>query len=278
MMIPWTVRVTIRPALADYPPGARFTRQRKLANFELVWLLSGSARWRAGGENRALVPGQLLLVPPGTEDTFDWDPEVPTRHGYVHFALSGDSPTLPLVRGTEPPGPIDALLDYLVWLATEPSPAWRERAEEVIALVLRLFAAGPLPESGPAPEPPAVEAALAHVRGAWAAGMRPVPLAELAGAAAVSAAHLSRQFARAYGLGPVAALERVRLARAATLLGRSNLTVTEVGAACGFADPLHFSRRFRAVYGRSPRAYRAGGARDEAPAAVRRLAARLELR
>jgi transcriptional regulator GlxA family with amidase domain len=79
-----------------------------------------------------------------------------------------------------------------------------------------------------------------------------------------------------YGLGPVAALERVRLARAATLLARSNLSVTEVGAACGFTDPLHFSRRFSAAYGRSPRAYRSGGGRDEAPAGVRRLAARLE--
>jgi AraC-like DNA-binding protein len=276
-VIPWTVRVTIRPALADYPPGARFVRQRKLANFELVWLLTGSARWRAAGAERSLVPGQLLLVPPGTEDTFDWDPDVPTRHGYVHFALSGAHPTFPLVRGTRAPSPLDALLEYLVWLATEPSTAWRERAEEVIALLLRLFEAGPLPASGPAPEPPAVVAALAHVRGVWARGMRPVSLAELAGAAAVSAAHLSRQFARAYGLGPVAALERVRLARAATLLSRSSLTVTEVGAACGFADPLHFSRRFRAAYGRSPRGYRSAGGRDEAPAAVRRLAARLEL-
>jgi AraC-like DNA-binding protein len=283
-VIPWTVRLVVRPALADYPPGAGYG-PRRLTDFELVWLLSGSAKWRAAGHELSLVPGQVLLIPPGTEDTFAWDDAVPTRHGYVHFTLSGaggrpapDPTGWPRIRTTDPPGPLGALLDYLVWLAAEPDTGRRQRTEEVVALVVRLFAAGPLPEPGPAPESPAVAAALAYVHRAWRDGMRPLSMAELAGAAAVSTAHLSRQFTRAYGIGPIAGLERVRLGRAATLLVRSNLSVTEVGAACGFADPLHFSRRFRVAYGRSPRAYRSAGVPEDvsAGAGLRRLARRLE--
>ena len=266
-----------RPAVADYPPGSRFG-PRRLVDFELVWLLSGSARWREPDDGRELplTPGQVLLIPPGTRDEFVWDPVVPTRHGYVHFTMQKIRAGLPWVRSAHPPGPLAGLLEYLVWLSSEPSPDWRERVTEVIGLVVRLMVAGPLPDAGR--EPAAVAAALAHVRRVWAGGMRAVPLDELAEAASVSKAHLSRQFTRTFGLGAVSALEQVRLARAGTLLSRSTMTVTEVAATCGFHDPLHFSRRFRAAYGRSPRAHRARGTEPTGPAAagLRRLASRLD--
>jgi AraC family L-rhamnose operon transcriptional activator RhaR len=51
-------------------------------------------------------------------------------------------------------------------------------------------------------------------------------------------------------------LERLRARRAATLLSATDSTVAAVGAAVGWPDPAHFSRRFRVVFGASPRAYR----------------------
>jgi AraC family transcriptional regulator len=50
----------------------------------------------------------------------------------------------------------------------------------------------------------------------------------------------------------VAAFELLRLARAATLLVRSNLSVAAVAHACGFANPYHFSRRFTAATASRP--------------------------
>jgi AraC family transcriptional regulator len=64
--------------------------------------------------------------------------------------------------------------------------------------------------------------------------------------------YLSRLFRQHLGIGPVAALELLCLARAATLLTRSNLRVAAVAHDCGFANPYHFSRRFRGVYGQPP--------------------------
>jgi AraC-like DNA-binding protein len=263
-----------RPAVANYPPGARFG-PRILDDFELVWLLSGSARWRehATAPELSLAPGHILLVPRGARDEFRWDPTVPTRHGYAHFMLcdpgcTGSPPDTSNWPRLRPVGPLAGLLDYLVWLGTEPSPDWRERCEEVITLLVRIHTRGPVPDPAPAAAPPAVAAALAHVRRVWQEGMRPVALADLAAAAAVSRSHLAREFMRAFGVGAVGGLELVRLSRAATLLSRSNLTVTEVAAACGFPDPLHFSRRFRAMYGRSPRAYRGVGGEPVDPVAA----------
>ena len=45
------IEVTASPALAGYPPGACYG-PRTLADFELVWLVAGSARWRSVGGGR----------------------------------------------------------------------------------------------------------------------------------------------------------------------------------------------------------------------------------
>jgi AraC-like DNA-binding protein len=46
---------------------------------------------------------------------------------------------------------------------------------------------------------------------------------------------------------------------------RRSLTITEVATSVGLRDPLHFSERFRAAHGVSPRTYRDGD-RKEGPA------------
>ena len=68
--------------------------------------------------------------------------------------------------------------------------------------------------------------------------------------------HLTRLFTRSLGVPPMRYLERLRARRAATLLSATESSVAAVGAAVGWPDPAHFSRRFRAVFGASPRAYR----------------------
>jgi AraC-like DNA-binding protein len=222
-------------------------------------------------------PGDLLLIQPGAEDEFRWDPRMPTRHGYVHFRTEADPLGWPLLRNAQLAAPLGGMLDYLVWLGDEQAPGWRERAEDILGATLRAFVSGPLPEPERQPEPPALAAALDHVRHAWQRGVRAVPLSELAEAASVSKSYLARQFRENYGCGAVTALELVRLGRARTLLARTNMTVTEVARTCGFADPLHFSRRFKAVHGVPPRGYRATPAdvAEPGPDAMRRLVRRL---
>lgn len=62
---------------------------------------------------------------------------------------------------------------------------------------------------------------------------------------------------RRLGVSPVEGLERLRLARAEPLLWLSHLSLRAIAVQCGFADAYHFSRRFRAVYGMAPSAFRA---------------------
>jgi AraC family L-rhamnose operon transcriptional activator RhaR len=68
--------------------------------------------------------------------------------------------------------------------------------------------------------------------------------------------HLTRLFGRYIGMPPIQYLSRRRLERAAALLSETDLPVASIGATVGMADPAYFSRRFRANFGMSPRAFR----------------------
>lgn len=264
-----------RPAVAEYPPGSSFG-PRTLLDYEFVWVYDGGAVWHCDDLAVPLSPGVLLLARPGMRDHFAWDANRTSQHGYAHFDVldRGALPpedSWPIAREVSPDGPVPAMIRYLLWLVKEPAESWRERAEEILALLVSLFVRGPLPDSSLKHQfPPQLEAVLEHVRSRWGAGeLCTFSLAELAAAATVSEGHLCRLSRQHFGLGLVSALERLRLDRAKTLLARTNLSVREVGAICGFASPFHFSRRFSGVYGAPPRSYRraaeAGESRAIAP-------------
>lgn len=75
---------------------------------------------------------------------------------------------------------------------------------------------------------------------------------QLAGVAGVSLRHLERLFVEQLGGSVSDAYLRVRLDRAAQLLRATRVTVTAVAMACGFRSNSHFSRAFKARFGRSP--------------------------
>ena len=68
--------------------------------------------------------------------------------------------------------------------------------------------------------------------------------------------HLARRYQALTGQRLVHDINRRRIALARELLQDSALQVQEVAVACGYRDPRYFSRVFRALVGRSPRAAR----------------------
>jgi transcriptional regulator GlxA family with amidase domain len=81
-------------------------------------------------------------------------------------------------------------------------------------------------------------------------------LAELAG---LSRAHFTRQFRLREGQSPAEFVMHERMRRASRLLKDSGLSVKEVAAACGFANPNYFAKAFRRVFGTSPTEFRTTG-------------------
>lgn len=84
----------------------------------------------------------------------------------------------------------------------------------------------------------------------------PLTVADLAKAAALSPAHFSREFKRAYGESPHEYLLTRRLERAAAMLRTTNRPVTEIAFSVGLSSLGSFTTSFTRIYGRSPSAYR----------------------
>jgi AraC family transcriptional regulator len=260
LIVTWRLTLNAGPAVAHYPPAATFGPVT-LRDFEFVWLLSGAALWESEGAAAELRPGLLLLARPGMKHRFVWSPHVPSVHGYVHFSI-GDANGLPTrdwrtVRPLSPDGPARALCRYLLELGSVTSCAAAQRQRAATGWLLELFLDPVLAPSADRPLHPYLVRVIDYVATQWQDGVaRPLSVAELAAAAGVSPGHLTRLFTSTFAVGPAAAIELVRLARAATLLLRSNLRVGDVASAGGFANAFHFSRRFRQVYGMPPTAYR----------------------
>lgn len=262
-----------RPAVADYPPGARLAT-RVIDDYELVWMLRGRARLITDGGELPLAPGLLLLVPPGLRHGYIWDERRSCRHGYVRFDHADAGAALPdtiRTRRMTTHDPLAGLCAHLLWLGPE-------RARPTLRFLLDLFVSGPLPDdqhatafTGP------LATTVTHLRREWSkTPLRRIGIDELAAAAEVSRGHLSRLFQAELGIGIAACLERLRCYRAEILLTRTDLQIGAIASRCGFADLYHFSHRFTRLYGIPPSAYRADGgpsALDEP--GVHRLAGQL---
>ena len=234
-----------RPAIAEYPPGARLP-ERVIDDHELVWMVRGQARVTSADGEMPLLPGHLLLVPPGVRHGFVWDQTHASRHGYVHFQprpdLRTDDGGALQVRPMTADDPLAGLCAYLLWLGLAEGDGWRERTQEALDFMVRLFRRGPLPHPEPTPRlAPALTDALHHLQRTWAhMPLRRVTVGELASVVHVSPGYLHRLFRAGFGMSPAAALERVRCWRAETLLVRTDLPVEGIAHECGFADASHF--------------------------------------
>lgn len=269
--------------LADYAAGSTFG-PRQLDDFEIVWIIRGSALWTvenpavtAGAGARqtyTLRPGSLVLARAGLVDFYQWDERRPSTHAYLHFEmpdLSGLPPvdTWPLVHELGGVPILTGLTDHLLQLAGVGGPSSVERTSQLIGLLVDLLVSGPLP-TPQSQLPPPFDAVVEQVRRLWGDGTTSaVEIPHLAAAVGISVGHLHRRFRETYGCGPAHALELVRLSRTAVLLTRTNSGLQEIAAQGGFADPYHFSRRFSRLYKTPPGAYRRAIDRTDPLAPVR---------
>lgn len=78
----------------------------------------------------------------------------------------------------------------------------------------------------------------------------------LAGLANLSVCYFVRAFKHSVGITPHDYLIRQRVERTKQLLAGTDMPLSQIALAAGFADQSHFARRFRQHVGMSPRDYR----------------------
>lgn len=96
-----------------------------------------------------------------------------------------------------------------------------------------------------------IEQAVAYIRENFASD---ITLSSIAGRFCVSPEHFSRMFKKETGLGFSKYLNSLRLQHAEQLLrSAEGQNVTRVAESCGFEDSNYFSKKFKEVYGVSPK-------------------------
>ena len=84
----------------------------------------------------------------------------------------------------------------------------------------------------------------------------PVRMNELAERLQISQRTLNRRFREATGMSPLEYQRSQRVVLACDLLGKSNFSISRVGAEVGYADKAYFSTVFRNEMAQSPSEYR----------------------
>ena len=113
-----------------------------------------------------------------------------------------------------------------------------------------LIATGRRPSGGGAGP---VERALAHLR---ATSPRRTSVDELAAMVGLSTSQFAGLFKEQVGVPPLRYQSDLRMARARELLDTTDLSVAAVAEACGYDDPLYFSRQFTRLHSVAPSRYR----------------------
>lgn len=84
----------------------------------------------------------------------------------------------------------------------------------------------------------------------------PLSAVELAKLAGLSLRQVQRMFQESLDTTPSKYYLSLRLRRARELLLQSQMSITQIAVSCGFQSTCHFSKSYRALYGRTPRSER----------------------
>lgn len=242
------VQEEMPPCLVDRPAG---TGDR------LLMLFYQPVRLRVGDDETATSGPTLRLW---REGAGHWYGNTETRwlHSWIHFHGS-DIPALLAAAGLEEEfciGWRDIRLfeSYLSLIYREITggftPDSRLLRNHIASLFLEIARAGG-GSTRRIPEP-----WLEVRRRIDSAPEQDLDLTRLAATVNLSVPAFSAGFRRYFGTSPIRCLIDGRMELARHLLRGSSLSIKEIGARCGYGDPLHFSRMFRRRTGLSPSAFR----------------------
>lgn len=255
-------------------PGYRTWRARGTHDDLLIYTVAGRGRFGYPGGFHLSKPGELLLLRSDTphdyateqvtghwellwthfrprahwEGWLDWPQLAP---GLLHFSLESEQ----RLRA-------ERTLLEMHRQATGASP---HREQWGMNALERVWLECLPPEFEPGFDE-RVARAVRYIRGQLSEGFR---LSALAEHCHLSESRISHLFREHTGQSPLGFLERERFDRAAQLLRLTSRRVSSIALEVGYEDPLHFSRRFRAAMGVSPRQYR-DGVRELTVAAIPR--------
>lgn len=228
-------------------------------SYALVYSLDGIAHYQdENGLVRDIKPGDVILVFPDMRHKYGPGPD---EH-WSEFYLVFDGPVFDLWRQQKLLDPTQPILHC------EPVDYWLKRLESVPSaprqpggemteacrlqeILAEMLTASKLQEKDTDRQLIARACALLE-----SDLSRELDLPKLAQQLGISYASFRKQFTRIMGVPPARYRTVKLIERACELMQRSEFLDKQIAEQLGFSDEFHFSRRFKAVTGMSPRAFR----------------------
>lgn len=222
------------------------------------------------GHTFHLTAGDGFLVPPDIPVFWEADANAPWTYAWVGFhglraasvleraGLSTETPVFHVAEDTQ----LELALAALIEAARKEEAGSMTTPGELLLtghLYLFLSRLCSLSQAN-MPERKTAADKARHVRRAMAYLARHYPepfrITDMARALGLDRSYLSTLIRKQTGQSPQSHLIRLRMTRAAQLMGNSQLAVADIARSVGYEDPAQFSKTFRAIHGSAPTVYR----------------------
>jgi len=263
------------PAGSAYPPPGHpelydfsFERGRRLPDYQVVYIAAGSGIFEAEGRDEARVTaGSVILVFPGVWHRYRPDDHTGWREYWVSF--TGDwmdrivqhrffSATAPLLE-IGPAEPFQATFDQLLERLWSTPPGFPHLIAADVVELLAIIVAGTDEETqhlimqGPRDVESLTDPLVAEaLRLIWSGSHLRLTVAALGKKLRTTSRSLERRFKQALGRTVKEEILRCRLDRVRRLLVDTDLAITEIVTASGFASADALTRAVRQADGVTP--------------------------
>lgn len=216
--------------------------------------LDGPVKVSRGHNRPCTVPaGGLFVHPAGHDLTVELGGSLNT----VHVYLTDDAFEDGKGQLAEEVGAVDPLVEQLMLALDGVLREWEPSARTYVDHLTALLASHLARRRQPEPAVGLTERQLAAVRELIEARIaEPLPLSDLADAAALSVSQFVRQFKASTGDTPHRYLVGLRLRHAQRMLRNTTLPIADIAVRCGFSHQEHLTRVMRSRLGTTPGALR----------------------
>lgn len=228
---------------------------------KLYYILDGEGWLKIGDLELYPKPGQLILIPGHTTQSYSAISDKPFYKYWCHFtAMAGGSDVfqwldVPYCYDGLDRDELSGLFQALVEARNSDSVAARLREKAILLYILSAFIEGQplLIQKGQTHEMERLTLIQQYVEKHLHTD---VTLEEMAEVVHYHPNYFSKYFKRHFGMPPLKYISRKKMERAKLLLRTTNQSVKEIALAAGFEDANYFSKTFRREVGYSPTEYR----------------------
>lgn len=244
-------------------PGHRFGPNQRKA-FVLHFVGKGKGTLEINGRQYHIQQGEVFLIPPNVEAWYEADQKDPWFYSWIGFTgqrakecmdrsgLTLKNPVRQVSCIQEIQGLVEKILEEY-----QLSYKCELRRDAYVMLIFSHLVEEYQNESPSVAHayPGSVYAqyAMEYINSHYS---EKIKIAELASYIGINRSYLTSSFKKATGYSPQEYLIRLRMDKAASMLKKTNMSVSNIAAAVGYGDQLAFSKIFKQYYGESPRSFR----------------------